>query len=59
MPVILPGAYRSPYVGAIAQLMARQGDIAAQGAERQGQIWGNTVSQLGQIGAQAYEQHQQ
>lgn len=59
MPVMLPGAYRSPYTETIARLMMRQGDIAAQGAERQGQIWGNAVSGLGQIGAQAYQQHQE
>ncbi len=43
----------------IADLIMRQGDIAARGAAASGQIWGNAVQQLGQIGAQAYEQHQQ
>lgn len=59
MPTMLPGGYRSPYAQTIAELMMRQGDIAARSAERSGQIWGNAVGNLGQIGAQAYEQHQE
>lgn len=59
MPTMLPGGYRSPYAQTIAELMMRQGDIAARSAERSGQIWGNAVQNLGQIGAQAYEQHQE
>lgn len=41
----------------IADLIMRQGEIAARGAERSGQIWGNAVSQLGQIGAGAFQQY--
>ena len=41
----------------IAELIARGGDIAAQRAANQGQIWGQAVQQLGQIGAGALEQH--
>ena len=41
----------------IADLIMRQGEIAARGAERSGEIWGNAVSQLGQIGAGAFQQY--
>jgi len=42
----------------IADLIMRQGEIAARGAERSGEIWGNAVSQLGQIGGRAFEEYQ-
>lgn len=51
--------YRSPYGQSILELLAGQGDAAARAAERSGMIWANAVQNLGQIGAQAYEQHQQ
>lgn len=43
----------------IADLIMRQGDIAARGAYNSGQIWGNAVQQLGNIAANAYQQHQE
>jgi hypothetical protein len=48
-----PGSY------SIAQLMMRQGDIAARRAENSGQIWGNAVKDIGQIAGQAVQQHQE
>ena len=51
--------YRSPYGQSIMELLAGQGEAAARAAERRSLIWGNAVANLGQIGAQAYEQHQQ
>src|SRR3972149_308646 len=42
----------------IADLIMRQGEIAARGAERSGEIWGNAVSQLGKIGGRAFEEYQ-
>lgn len=46
-------------MGTIAELIARQGDIAGNAALQKGQIWGNAVSNLGQIGAQAVGQYQE
>lgn len=43
----------------IAQLLMRQGDIAARGAERSGEIWGRVAENLGNIGAQAYTAHRE
>jgi hypothetical protein len=61
----LPGAI--PYVPStydyrpdhIADLIMRQGDIAAQRQERSGQIWGNAVNQVGQIAGQAFQKNQE
>lgn len=53
-----PGIYTPRYTDSIASLMARQGDIAARGAERSGEIWGQAINQLGQIGAGAVQAHQ-
>lgn len=55
----IPFGYRSRYGDSIASLMARQGEIAAQGAAAQGEIWGRALSNIGQIGAGAYMAHQQ
>jgi hypothetical protein len=41
----------------IAELLMRQGDIQARRAEQTAAIWGNAINNLGQIGAQAYQQH--
>jgi hypothetical protein len=41
------------------ELMMRQGEIAARGAERSGMIWGRAIENLGQIAGHAVEQHQQ
>lgn len=54
-----PGIYTPRYSDSIAELLARQGDIAARGAEQQGALWANAISQLGQIGAGAVEAHQE
>lgn len=54
-----PGIYRSPYGDSIAELLMRQGDIAARGAEQSGQIWSQAINQLGQIGAGAVQDYQQ
>lgn len=51
--------YRSPYGQSIAELLMRQGEIAARGAERSGAIWGNAIQNLGQVAGQAYEQHRE
>jgi hypothetical protein len=40
----------------IADLILRQGDVAAQGAQQSGQIWGGAVQQLGGIAAGATQQ---
>lgn len=49
--------YRSPYGGSIMDLLSRQGDAQAQAALMKGRIWGDAVQNIGQIGAQAYQQH--
>jgi hypothetical protein len=43
----------------IAELIMRRGDIAARGAERSGQIWGNALANLGNIAGGAIQQHGQ
>lgn len=48
-----------PQGDSIGQLLLRQGDIAARGAERSGQIWGGLTQQLGQIGGQALQNYQE
>ena len=61
MPYAPPpgGLYNSrPGGDRIVDLMLRQGDIAARGAAASGQIWGNTIQDLGQIGGHAFEQYQ-
>jgi hypothetical protein len=50
--------YVPQYGDRIAELMLRQGEIAARGAERSGMIWGNAINQLGQIAGNAVEKHQ-
>jgi hypothetical protein len=49
--------YEPRYNDSIAQLMARQGEIAGQAQMQKAAIWGNAMNNLGQIGAQAYQQH--
>ncbi len=49
LPYAPPTMYQPRYGDSIAQLIMRQGDIAARGAERSGEIWGNAIGQLGQI----------
>jgi hypothetical protein len=51
--------YVPQYGDRIAELMMRQGEIAARGAERSGMIWGRAIENLGQIAGNAVEQHQQ
>jgi len=48
--------YRSPYGGTIADLLSRQGDAQAQAALRKGRLGGGVAQDVGQIGAQAYQQ---
>lgn len=48
--------YQSGYSNTIAQLLARQGDIAAEGAARSGAIWGPAVANLGQQAGQYLQQ---
>lgn len=48
--------YRSPYGQSIMELLSRQGDAQAQAAMMKGRIWGDAVQNIGQIGAQAYQQ---
>jgi hypothetical protein len=55
MPYAPKSLYTPRYADNIAQLLTRQGDIAAAGAARSGEIWGNTVNQLGQIAGQAIQ----
>lgn len=46
----------------IAELLARRGEILAEGARRSGDIWGNAVNQIGQSltgGVQQFQQKQQ
>lgn len=55
-------AYRSRYGDTIADLLARRGDIAAMGAMRSGDIWGQTIGNIGAIAGgavQDYAQHQE
>jgi len=52
IPYSTPTLYR-PGDNSIAQLISRSGDIRARGAERNADLWGNVVSQIGQLGAQA------
>src|SRR3990167_3308429 len=59
MPYAPKSLYTPRYADNIAQLLTRQGDIQAAGAARSGEIWGNTVNQLGQIGGQYLQQRQQ
>jgi hypothetical protein len=49
----------SPRGETIAELMMRQGDIQAQAQRQQALLWGNAINQVGQIGAQAVERHQE
>lgn len=55
MPYAPKSLYTPRYADSIAQLLARQGDIAAAGAARSGEIWGQTVGNLGQIAGQAVQ----
>lgn len=43
--------------GRITELLARQGEIAAQGALRSGETWGRVAEQLGQIGGRAVQEY--
>jgi len=58
MPLQATG-YVPQYGDRIAELMMRQGEIAARGAERSGLIWGRAIENIGQIAGHAVEQHQQ
>lgn len=40
----------------IADLLVRQGDVAAQGARESGRIWGGLATEIGQIPARTYGQ---
>lgn len=59
VPYAPQGVYQPRYNDSIAMLMARGGDIAARGAERSGEIWGNTISTLGGIASEAIGAHQE
>lgn len=48
--------YRNPYVGSIAELMARQGDIRAQAAQQIGSAQANAALQRGQVYGNAAQQ---
>jgi hypothetical protein len=54
----IAGVYHSPYGNSIAELLMRQGDIAARGAENKGAIWSQALGQLGQIAGGAVQEHQ-
>src|SRR3972149_10938097 len=55
MPYAPKSLYTPRYAVWIAQLLTRQGDIAAAGAARSGEIWGNAIGNLGQIAGQAVQ----
>jgi hypothetical protein len=57
MPYAPRTMYEPRYNDSIAMLMARQGEIAGQAQMQKAAIWGNAMSNIGQIGAQAYQQH--
>jgi hypothetical protein len=44
-------------MSSIAQLLMRQGEIAAEGSRRSGEIWGGAINNLGQIAGGAIDQH--
>lgn len=54
-----PTGYVPQYGDRIAELLMRQGEIAARGAERSGMIWGRAIENLGQIAGNAVENYQQ
>lgn len=49
----------NPRDNTIAELLMRQGDIQARSQQQRGMLWANAINQVGQIGAQAYERHQE
>ena len=55
LPFVLPRLYE-PHDN-IAELILRQGQIAADRQARSGEIWGNTIANLGQQAGQAIQQH--
>jgi hypothetical protein len=57
MPYAPRTMYEPRYNDSIAMLMARQGEIAGQAQMRKAELWGNAMNNIGQIGAQAYQQH--
>ena len=56
---ITPGVYEPRYGDSIASLLARQGEIAARGAENSGMLWANAINQIGGLAAGAVQQHQE
>lgn len=53
------GILYEPRTDNIAALIARQGDIAAQRASANGQIWGRAAENLGQIGGAYFQQREE
>lgn len=51
-----PPPYREDHT---MELMLQGGDIAAQGAQRSGQIWGQALQGVGNIAGQAFQQYDQ
>lgn len=56
--------FRTPYVsrtpyqrGSLGELIARRGDIEAQGALQSGNAWANAISDVGNIAAGAFQQY--
>ena len=56
--------FRTPYVsrtpyqrGSLGELIARRGDIEAQGALQSGNAWANAISQVGNIAAGAFQEY--
>lgn len=57
-PFYMPSGYSNPYGQSIAELMLRQGDVAAQRAGQSGAIWGSALANVGNLVAGAVQQHQ-
>lgn len=53
-----PFVSRTPYQrGSLGELIARRGDIEAQGALQSGNAWANAISDVGNIAAGAFQQY--
>lgn len=51
--------YRPRNTDSITALIMRQGEIAAERAQRSGEIWGSAINQVGQTVGGAIQQHQE
>lgn len=59
MPYAPPTLYQNRYGNSIAELIARQGEIAGRAAEQKGMLWANAIGNVGQIASGAVQQYQE